>query len=49
MVSRQVAVTTATTSMSVFSRKLNLRDEAKIKAPGCAEFLFVVFVATSDA
>jgi hypothetical protein len=26
-----------------------IRDEAEIKAPGCAEFLFVFFVATSAA
>ena len=26
-----------------------LRDEAEIKVPRCAEFLFVIFVATSGA
>ena len=26
-----------------------IRDDAEIKAPGCAEFLFVFFVATSGA
>ena len=26
-----------------------VRDEAEIKVPGCVEFLFVVFVATSGA
>jgi hypothetical protein len=29
--------------------QLKLRDEAEIKVPGCAGFLFVVFVATSGA
>jgi hypothetical protein len=27
----------------------SIRDEAEIKVPGCAEFLFVVFVATLGA
>jgi hypothetical protein len=30
-------------------RIIPVRDEAEIKVPGCAEFLFVVFGATSGA